>query len=58
MTVGKESPISSNVGHIWSWVRELNSEKTKASGHPYTSTSQAKGTLSASGHLIPHECPR
>ena len=30
------SPISSNVGHIWSWVRELNSKKTKPSGHPYT----------------------
>ena len=39
----------SDVGHIWSWVRELNSEKTKPSGHPYTYTSQAKRTPSAGG---------
>ena len=38
-----------------SWVRELNSEKTEPSGCPYISTSQAKGTPSASGHLIPGE---
>ena len=55
---GKESPILSDVGHVWSWVRELDSEKTKSSGHPYISTSQAKGTPSASGYLIPDECPR
>ena len=52
---GKEYPISSNGGLIWSQVRDPNSEKTKPSGCPYTSTSQAKGTPSASGHLIPGE---
>ena len=53
---GKESLISSNVGHIRSWVQELNSEKTKPSGCPYTSTSQAKGTPSAGGYFVPGEC--
>ena len=45
----------SEVGHIWSWVKELNSKKTEPSGCPYTSTSQTEGTPSASGHLIPGE---
>ena len=41
---GKESPISSNVGHIQSQVRELDFKKTKPSGHTYISISQAEGT--------------
>ena len=41
---GKESPILSDTGHVWSWVQELNSEKTKPSGCLYAFTSQAKGT--------------
>ena len=35
----KESPILSDVRHIWSWVRELNPKKTKPCGCTYTSTS-------------------
>ena len=41
---GKEPSNSSDVGHVWSWVRGLNPEETKPSGHPYTSTLQAEGT--------------
>ena len=54
---GTESLILSNVGHIWSWVQEPDSEKTKPSDHPYTSCSQTKGTSSAGGYLIPGKCP-
>ena len=35
----KESPILSNVTHIWSQVRELNPKKTKPCGCTYTFTS-------------------
>ena len=31
---GKESSILSDVGHIWSWVRKLDSKKTEPRGHP------------------------
>ena len=55
---GRESLILSDVGHACSWVQELNSEKTKPSGCPYTSTSQAKGTPSGGGYLIPGKHPR
>ena len=53
----KESPISSDVEHVWSWVRDLDPKKTKPCGHTYTSTPQAAGTLQTSGYLIPDECP-
>ena len=52
---GKQSPISSDVGHVWSWVQELDSKKTKPRGHPCTSTSQAKETPSAGGYFVPGE---
>ena len=48
---GKESPILSDAGNIWLQVQKLNSEEAKPSGHPYTSTSQAKGTTSASAEM-------
>ena len=56
MTLEVRNLLSSNSGHVWSWVQELNSEKTKPSGHPYASTSQAKGTPSAGGYFISGKC--
>ena len=34
----KKSPVSGNVKHVWSWVRELDPKKTKPCGHTHTST--------------------
>ena len=53
---GKESPISSDAGHTWLWVWKFNSKGAKPSGHPYASTSQAKGTTSASRYFISGKC--
>ena len=53
---GKEYPISSDSGHVWPWVWKLDSKKAKPSGHPYASTSQAKGTTSAGRYFMSGEC--
>ena len=53
---GKESPVSGDVRHVWSHVRELNPKKTKPCGHTHTSTPQAEISLQASGHLMPGQC--
>ena len=55
---GKESPVSGNVRHVWSRVRELNPKKTKPCGCTHTSTQQAERSLCVSGHLIPGDHPR
>ena len=54
---GKESPVSGNVTHIWSCVRELDPKKTKPCGCTHASTPQAERSLQAGGHLIPSEHP-
>ena len=55
---GKRSPVLSNVGHVWSCVRELNPKKTKFHVHTHTSIPQTERYLWAGGHIIPGECPR
>ena len=54
---GKESPVSGDVRHPWLWVRELDPQKTKPCVCTHISTPQAEGSLQASGHFIPGECP-
>ena len=55
---GKESPVSGDIRHTWSQVRELNPKKAKPCGSTHTSTPQAEGSLWAGGHFIPGEHSR
>ena len=52
------TPVLGNVGHVWSYIRELNPKKTKSCGCTHTFTPQTERSLWASGHTIPGEHPR
>ena len=55
---GEESPVSGNVRHARSCVRELDPKETKPYGHTHTSTPHAKRSPQAGGHIITGEHSR